>query len=233
MEGRGGRCESKSRPCVGGRPEAGPERYLPARRCRERSMSTLSRTLASHGLLSSALIGRPTSWSTAWRWGGPSPPPGGSSASTPSSCPGGRLGLRRARDAVGRPGSRPRPGSGTAGGAPALSPSTRRSTPLQPPLAPGRTLPRAPHRRPPAGAARSGGRVHLGAAGALSRPAGLAAYHLADETLALPNLRELMAEGVRTQNSQTVFPSVTQPSHTSIVTGVSPRVHGVMASHGG
>lgn len=59
---------------------------------------------------------------------------------------------------------------------------------------------------------------------------GLAAYHLADETLALPNLRALMAEGVRTESSQTVFPSVTHPSHTSIVTGVSPRVHGVIGN---
>ncbi len=59
---------------------------------------------------------------------------------------------------------------------------------------------------------------------------GLAAYHVADESLELPHLRELIRNGVRAESSETVFPSVTHPSHTTIVTGVVPRVHGVVGN---
>jgi arylsulfatase A-like enzyme len=59
---------------------------------------------------------------------------------------------------------------------------------------------------------------------------GLAAYHVADESLELPNLRELIRSGVRAESSETVFPSVTHPSHTTIVTGVMPRTHGVVGN---
>lgn len=57
---------------------------------------------------------------------------------------------------------------------------------------------------------------------------GFAAYHLENEDLVLPNLRELIQTGVRAESSETVFPSVTHPSHTTMITGVSPRVHGVI-----
>ena len=56
---------------------------------------------------------------------------------------------------------------------------------------------------------------------------GLAAYHLYNQELRLPNIRELIDNGVWFASSETVFPSVTHPAHTTIVTGVEPRVHGV------
>ncbi|MGH9341369.1 MAG: alkaline phosphatase family protein [Acidobacteriota bacterium] len=57
---------------------------------------------------------------------------------------------------------------------------------------------------------------------------GFAAYHLENEDLVLPNIRELIQTGVRAESSETVFPSVTHPSHTTMITGVSPRIHGVI-----
>ena len=59
---------------------------------------------------------------------------------------------------------------------------------------------------------------------------GLAAYHLENEDLYLPNLRALIEKGVWAEASQTVFPSVTHPSHATLVTGVSPRKHGVVGN---
>jgi arylsulfatase A-like enzyme len=59
---------------------------------------------------------------------------------------------------------------------------------------------------------------------------GGASYHLDDPTLELPNIRSLIASGVRAQSSETVFPSVTFPSHTTIITGMMPRKHGVLAN---
>jgi predicted AlkP superfamily pyrophosphatase or phosphodiesterase len=57
---------------------------------------------------------------------------------------------------------------------------------------------------------------------------GLAAYHLENEHLELPNLRELIEQGVWAEGSQSVFPSVTHPSHATLITGVSPRKHGIL-----
>lgn len=57
---------------------------------------------------------------------------------------------------------------------------------------------------------------------------GLAAYHLTNQELLLPNIRELARHGAWMASSETVFPSVTHPSHTTIVTGVEPRIHGVL-----
>ncbi len=59
---------------------------------------------------------------------------------------------------------------------------------------------------------------------------GFAAYHLTNEALELPNIRALARAGVWYGSSETVFPSVTHPSHTTIVTGVSPRRHGVLSN---
>jgi predicted AlkP superfamily pyrophosphatase or phosphodiesterase len=59
---------------------------------------------------------------------------------------------------------------------------------------------------------------------------GLAAYHLENEELQLPNLRELIENGVWAKASRTVFPSVTHPSHATLITGVSPRKHGVVGN---
>ena len=57
---------------------------------------------------------------------------------------------------------------------------------------------------------------------------GFAAYHLYNQQLQLSNIRELIDQGVWVASSETVFPSVTHPSHTTIVTGVEPRLHGVI-----
>src|SRR5262249_11676540 len=59
---------------------------------------------------------------------------------------------------------------------------------------------------------------------------GFAAYHLDNMELALPNIRALAAEGAQAASSETVFPSVTHPAHTTLITGVAPRVHGVLAN---
>lgn len=59
---------------------------------------------------------------------------------------------------------------------------------------------------------------------------GFAAYHLFNEQLHLPNIRALIDKGVWFASSETVFPSVTHPSHTTIVTGVEPRLHGVTSN---
>lgn len=59
---------------------------------------------------------------------------------------------------------------------------------------------------------------------------GLAAFHLENPALYLPNIRALIASGTRASSSQTVFPSLTHPSHTTLVTGVTPREHGVVAN---
>jgi predicted AlkP superfamily pyrophosphatase or phosphodiesterase len=56
---------------------------------------------------------------------------------------------------------------------------------------------------------------------------GFAAYHLYNQELRLPQIRELIDRGAWFASSETVFPSVTHPSHTTIVTGVEPRLHGV------
>jgi arylsulfatase A-like enzyme len=59
---------------------------------------------------------------------------------------------------------------------------------------------------------------------------GLAAYHLRNPSLELPNLRELVAAGAVAEGAVSVFPSVTHPAHASLVTGVSPRRHGVLGN---
>jgi predicted AlkP superfamily pyrophosphatase or phosphodiesterase len=59
---------------------------------------------------------------------------------------------------------------------------------------------------------------------------GLSAYTLEDQTLELPNIRHLISEGVWAESSETVYPSVTHPAHTTLVTGVDPVVHGVVGN---
>jgi predicted AlkP superfamily pyrophosphatase or phosphodiesterase len=59
---------------------------------------------------------------------------------------------------------------------------------------------------------------------------GLAAYHLENDELELPNLRELIASGAWAEGSQSVFPSVTHPSHATLITGVQPRKHGILGN---
>jgi predicted AlkP superfamily pyrophosphatase or phosphodiesterase len=59
---------------------------------------------------------------------------------------------------------------------------------------------------------------------------GLAASYLNDPKANLPTLRKLAAEGAVAKGMQTSFPSVTWPSHTSLITGVHPARHGVIGN---
>src|SRR5262249_12913192 len=59
---------------------------------------------------------------------------------------------------------------------------------------------------------------------------GGAAFHLNNPQLVLPNIRALIHDGVWAESSETVFPSVTHPSHTTLITGVQPIKHGVLAN---
>ena len=59
---------------------------------------------------------------------------------------------------------------------------------------------------------------------------GLAASYLTDPRAELPTLRKLAAEGAVAKGMITSFPSVTWPSHTSLVTGVHPAKHGVIGN---
>jgi predicted AlkP superfamily pyrophosphatase or phosphodiesterase len=55
-----------------------------------------------------------------------------------------------------------------------------------------------------------------------------ASYTRPDELdLRVPNLRRLVAEGASARGVVGVLPSVTYPSHTTLVTGVPPRDHGI------
>lgn len=56
---------------------------------------------------------------------------------------------------------------------------------------------------------------------------GLRPAFYSDEGWQTPNLRQLAAEGVVADGALTVFPSITYPSHTSMVTGAYPARHGI------
>ncbi|MCX6953760.1 MAG: alkaline phosphatase family protein, partial [Verrucomicrobia bacterium] len=57
---------------------------------------------------------------------------------------------------------------------------------------------------------------------------GFPAYLWRDQSLPLPNLRALAADGVVANAMTVVNPSITWPNHTSLVTGVAPQKHGVL-----
>ena len=59
---------------------------------------------------------------------------------------------------------------------------------------------------------------------------GLSASYLNDPRAELPNLRALAAKGASAEGMLTSFPSVTWPSHTSLVTGALPARHGVIGN---
>src|SRR5829696_5577201 len=48
--------------------------------------------------------------------------------------------------------------------------------------------------------------------------------------LRVPTLRALHARGAFARGVESVFPTVTYPSHTTIVTGVPPSVHGIVTN---
>ncbi|WP_218281120.1 alkaline phosphatase family protein [Verrucomicrobium spinosum] len=57
---------------------------------------------------------------------------------------------------------------------------------------------------------------------------GFPAYMWKDPSLPIPNLRKLAAEGASTEAMTVSNPSITWINHTTLVTGVSPRKHGVL-----
>ena len=57
---------------------------------------------------------------------------------------------------------------------------------------------------------------------------GFANFHLKNPGLDLPTIRALARAGVEAESGETVFPSVTHPSHTTLLTGVRPLRHGVI-----
>jgi predicted AlkP superfamily pyrophosphatase or phosphodiesterase len=59
---------------------------------------------------------------------------------------------------------------------------------------------------------------------------GLAASYLDDPRADMPTLRKLAKEGAVAKGMITSFPSVTWPSHTSLITGVQPAKHGVIGN---
>lgn len=59
---------------------------------------------------------------------------------------------------------------------------------------------------------------------------GLAASYLNDPQAELPTIRKLMAEGASAEGMLTSFPSVTWPSHITLITGVEPGRHGVIGN---
>ncbi len=55
--------------------------------------------------------------------------------------------------------------------------------------------------------------------------------HKADEyKLKIPTLRRLMANGVTARGMTSVYPSITYPNHTSLVTGAMPSKHGIFGN---
>src|SRR5262249_579638 len=77
--------------------------------------------------------------------------------------------------------------------------------------------------------------THVSAAGSAAHVViisidGLPAYLLDHAKARMPNLRRLAGEGVSSAGMHVVNPSVTWPNHTSLVTGVRPERHGVLAN---
>ena len=59
---------------------------------------------------------------------------------------------------------------------------------------------------------------------------GLSASYLTDLRAEMPNLRAIARQGASAEGMRTSFPSVTWPSHTSLVTGAHPARHGVIGN---
>jgi predicted AlkP superfamily pyrophosphatase or phosphodiesterase len=60
---------------------------------------------------------------------------------------------------------------------------------------------------------------------------GLAGFYLQESVAALPTLRRLAAQGALCTTMTPSFPSVTWPNHTTLATGVSPAIHGVLGNN--
>ncbi|OAI57203.1 hypothetical protein AYO49_02585 [Verrucomicrobiaceae bacterium SCGC AG-212-N21] len=59
---------------------------------------------------------------------------------------------------------------------------------------------------------------------------GLAHYYYDDPQAPMPTIRKLAEEGSRAQRMKTSLPTNTWPNHTTLVTGVQPGKHGVIAN---
>lgn len=59
---------------------------------------------------------------------------------------------------------------------------------------------------------------------------GFAAFYWHDPRVRIPTLRGLAEHGVVARGMEAVFPTTTWPTHASLVTGVSPRAHGVVGN---
>lgn len=60
---------------------------------------------------------------------------------------------------------------------------------------------------------------------------GFAGFYWSDPRVRAPALRRLAERGAVAPRMEAVFPSTTWPTHVSLVTGVSPRAHGVAGNH--
>jgi predicted AlkP superfamily pyrophosphatase or phosphodiesterase len=60
---------------------------------------------------------------------------------------------------------------------------------------------------------------------------GLAHYYFDDPKAEMPAIRQLAAEGARTEKMKCSMPTVTWPNHTTLVTGVQPGKHGVIGNN--
>jgi predicted AlkP superfamily pyrophosphatase or phosphodiesterase len=100
-----------------------------------------------------------------------------------------------------------------------------------------RTLPQCRHTDPVPSTAKVGGTGAARYSEPVSARAiivsvdGLAGFYWRDPRAHLPTLRRLAERGVVADSMEAVFPTTTWPTHVSLVTGVSPRAHGVVANH--
>jgi predicted AlkP superfamily pyrophosphatase or phosphodiesterase len=60
---------------------------------------------------------------------------------------------------------------------------------------------------------------------------GFAGFYWDEPDLRIPTLRRLAERGVVSPRMEAVFPTTTWPTHVSLVTGVRPRIHGVVGNH--
>jgi len=60
---------------------------------------------------------------------------------------------------------------------------------------------------------------------------GFASFYWTDRRVRMPTLRRLADRGVVARRMECVFPSTTWPTHASMVTGVRPNRHGVVANY--
>src|SRR4051812_47748546 len=60
---------------------------------------------------------------------------------------------------------------------------------------------------------------------------GLANFYINDPSADIPTLRQLASEGAKAASMRASDPTVTWPNHTTLVTGVSPGVHGVVGNN--